>query len=202
MGGWRRTGGSASVDQLESVLEAWEYGSSPTPAAALASFLRERYPDAAVERPGRAEAADVVVDGVAVLFAAELGQRFRTQFHVLADRYDAVVCYSIGAHRDDPTEWRAFTRRFRGETIRFVRRPEPEPNSPGLAGPITVAAVPLVMAAITIVLAASTGLFATSTGPLTADAGLVLGAVALGAIATAISLFELARQRQLGLDTR
>lgn len=197
MRGRARTGGSVDLDRLEAAIESWEYRISPT-SAALATHIDERVPAADVTRPERGDEAHLVVDdAIAVTFVEELGRRFRTTFHVLADRYDAVICYSISAHRDAPSEWRTFTRRHRSESVRFVRRPEPEPEVPGLAGPAAVASVPLVMAAITVVLAGLTGLLSADAGALAVEVGLVLGAISLAAIATAVGLFGLVRRQQL-----
>ncbi|MFC3958960.1 hypothetical protein [Halovivax cerinus] len=194
--GARRAGGSVERERLERALREWEYGTSPTAAASLATYLADRFPDATVDRPTGGADADVVIDDVAILFAKSFGRRFRTAFHVLRERYGGVFCYSISAHTDDPTEWRAFVRRYGADDVRFVRRTLPEPSEPGLAGPAAVAAVPLVMAAITIVLAASTGLLSAGATPIAGKAGLVLAVVGLGALATSLGLFEILRRRQ------
>ncbi|AGB14948.1 hypothetical protein Halru_0304 [Halovivax ruber XH-70] len=192
----RRAGGSVDRERLERALREWEYETSPTAAASLATYLDSLFPDASVDRPGGGDEAAVVVDDVAICFADAFGRRFRTNFHILRESYGGVFCYSISAHTDDPTEWRAFTRRYGSDDVRFVRRPTAEPPEPGLAGPATVAAVPLVMAAITIVLAASTGLLSAGATPIAGKAGLVLAVVGLGALATSLGLFEILRRRQ------
>ena len=197
--GGRRTGESVSVDRLESALERWEYRTSPTAAAALATDLRDLFPAADVSRPGAGSEADVVVGGVAIRFVEELGRRFRTDLHVLADHYDGVVCYSTSCHRESPSAWRSITHHHRSESLRFVTGTTAGTGAPDAesASAATVVLVPIVMLALGVLLAASTGLFTTDASALSGEAGLLLGAVAVAAVVASLAAFGLTRQRRV-----
>ncbi|ELZ11630.1 hypothetical protein C479_07196 [Halovivax asiaticus JCM 14624] len=107
--GTRRAGGSVDRERLERALREWEYETSPTAAASLATYLDSQFPDASVDRPGGGDEAAVVIDDVAICFADAFGRRFRTAFHILRESYDGVFCYSVSAHADDPTESVSYT---------------------------------------------------------------------------------------------
>ena len=186
------------AEAVATALSNWEYDSSPTPAAALASYLAETFPSSSVERNRGRWTADIVVDGVAVALVDDLGRGFRTDFRFLADTYDELVCYSTSPHRTRAGEWRSFVHRNRGDGFHFVTRGEPAAgwsdgaDSTGTAGRAGLAVVPLAMLAIAGLFGASLGLFTTGWASL----GGWTGVVAVGAItgfATAVGLLAAVR---------